>query len=210
MPKPSLAHAVRGEILSHPLSGPFWLLSFSDFLFLPCLNSGYTDEALGVLTGRRKAYGYWHTERFLTRLAHTGGADELTNALGKWTTTLWQSMQEAERLRDTTAPPGASLSATFHLLWLASRLNCWMKRLPIRKPTLHQRRCMRFVRCKREAAAREANTALRPRVMISASRAWACSSAWLGLETSPAKYCAIWRPSTMPRLAPSPWEGAMG
>ncbi len=57
---------------------------------------GYTNEALGVLTGRRKAYGYWHTERFLTRLAHAGGADELTNALGKWTATLWPSTQEQE------------------------------------------------------------------------------------------------------------------
>jgi hypothetical protein len=55
---------------------------------------GYTDQALGLLTGRRRAYGYWHTERFLTHLANTGGAEELTNALGKWTATLWQSAGE--------------------------------------------------------------------------------------------------------------------
>jgi hypothetical protein len=56
----------------------------------------YTDEALGLLTGRRRAYGYWHTERFLTHLAHARGAEELTNALGKWTATLWQSAGEHE------------------------------------------------------------------------------------------------------------------
>jgi hypothetical protein len=55
---------------------------------------GYTDEALGLLTGRRRAYSYWHTERFLTHLAHAGGAEGLTNALGKWTTTLWQEVYE--------------------------------------------------------------------------------------------------------------------
>ena len=57
---------------------------------------GYTDEALGLLTGRRRAYGYWHTERFLTHLAHAGGAEGLTNALGKWTATLWQEAREQE------------------------------------------------------------------------------------------------------------------
>src|SRR5713101_3881954 len=35
---------------------------------------GYTDEALALLTGRHRAYGYWHTERFLTHLAIRGGA----------------------------------------------------------------------------------------------------------------------------------------
>jgi hypothetical protein len=44
---------------------------------------GYTDEALGLLTGRRRAYSYWHTERFLTHLAKAGGAEGLTNARGR-------------------------------------------------------------------------------------------------------------------------------
>jgi len=55
---------------------------------------GYTDEALGVWTGRRRAYGYWHTERFLTYLANAGGAEGLTNALGKWTAALWPSEEQ--------------------------------------------------------------------------------------------------------------------
>ena len=56
----------------------------------------YTDEALGLLTGRRKAYGYWHTERFLTHLANAGGAEGLTTTLGKWTAALWQEASEQE------------------------------------------------------------------------------------------------------------------
>ncbi len=44
---------------------------------------GYTDQALGLLTGRRRAYGYWHTERFLAHLANTQGAEVLTNARGR-------------------------------------------------------------------------------------------------------------------------------
>ncbi len=57
---------------------------------------GYTDEALALLTGRHRAYGYWHTERFLTHLAIRGGAEVLTNALGKWSAALWQSGAEQE------------------------------------------------------------------------------------------------------------------
>jgi hypothetical protein len=57
---------------------------------------GYTDEALGLLTGRRRAYSYWHTERFLTHLATAGGAEALTNALGKWTAVLWQEASKQE------------------------------------------------------------------------------------------------------------------
>jgi hypothetical protein len=57
---------------------------------------GYTEQALGLLTGRRRAYGYWHTERFLTHLAKAQGAEGLTNALGEWTAGLWQETREQE------------------------------------------------------------------------------------------------------------------
>jgi hypothetical protein len=55
----------------------------------------YTGEALGLLTGRKRAYGYWHTERFLTQFTNAGGAEALTTALGKWTAQLWQSASQA-------------------------------------------------------------------------------------------------------------------
>lgn len=57
---------------------------------------GYTDEALGLLTGRRRAYNYWHTERFLSHLATAGGGG-LTNALEKWTATLWPDPRDTQR-----------------------------------------------------------------------------------------------------------------
>ncbi len=55
----------------------------------------YTGEALGLLTGRKRAYGYWHTERFLSQVANAGGAEVLTNAFGKWTAQLWHTGAEA-------------------------------------------------------------------------------------------------------------------
>jgi len=91
---------------SHPQFSPSLRTQRSLLLTLLFLNAvglrrtrdlrGYTDEALGLLTGRRRAYGYWHTERFLTHLANAGGAGGLTNALGKWTAALWQEAGEQE------------------------------------------------------------------------------------------------------------------
>jgi hypothetical protein len=49
---------------------------------------GYAGDALALLTGRRRAYGYRHTERFLAELA-AGGAERLTEALAQWTGALW-------------------------------------------------------------------------------------------------------------------------
>ena len=61
---------------SHPQLSPSSRSQRSLLLTLLFLNAvglrrtrdlrGYTDEALGLWTGRRRAYGYWHTERFLT------------------------------------------------------------------------------------------------------------------------------------------------
>jgi hypothetical protein len=50
---------------------------------------GYTAEALGLLTERKRAYGYCHTERFLSQLAQATGAEVLTDALAAWTAQLW-------------------------------------------------------------------------------------------------------------------------
>ena len=79
---------------AHPRLSPSCRSQRSLLLMLLFLNAvglrrtrdlrGYTGEALALLTGRRRAYSYWHTERFLTLLATGGGAEVLTNALGKW------------------------------------------------------------------------------------------------------------------------------
>jgi hypothetical protein len=51
---------------------------------------GYTGQALALLTGRHRAYGYRHTERFLAELASVGADAPLTEALACWTAALWQ------------------------------------------------------------------------------------------------------------------------
>ncbi len=55
-----------------------------------CDLRGYTGEALARLSGRRRAYGFWHTERFLSQVARAGGDETLTEALAGWTTRLWR------------------------------------------------------------------------------------------------------------------------
>jgi hypothetical protein len=62
---------------------------------------GYTGDALGLLTGRARAYGYFHTERFLADVARSNGAEVLTGALARWTACLWQP--EAGTASDTPA-----------------------------------------------------------------------------------------------------------
>lgn len=52
---------------------------------------GYTGDAPAVVTGRHRAYGYCHTERFLSQLAKANGSEVLTTALGSWTTHLWEA-----------------------------------------------------------------------------------------------------------------------
>jgi hypothetical protein len=51
---------------------------------------GYTADALAVVTGRHRAYGYFHTERFLSQLAKAKGSEALTTALGSWTVHVWE------------------------------------------------------------------------------------------------------------------------
>jgi hypothetical protein len=60
---------------------------------------GYAGDALALLSGRRRAYGYRHAERFLTQLAQAGGAERLTDALARWSGTLWRP-----RLRPVEEP----------------------------------------------------------------------------------------------------------
>jgi hypothetical protein len=50
----------------------------------------YTGQALALLTGRYQAYGYRHTERFLAELASVGADAPLTEALARWTASLWE------------------------------------------------------------------------------------------------------------------------
>lgn len=53
----------------------------------------YSGQALALLTGRHRAYGYRHTERFLAELASIGADVPLTEALARWTASLWEPGQ---------------------------------------------------------------------------------------------------------------------
>jgi hypothetical protein len=44
---------------------------------------------LARLSGRRRTYGFWHSERFLSQVARAGGDETLTDALAAWTARLW-------------------------------------------------------------------------------------------------------------------------
>lgn len=57
---------------------------------------GYTADMLALLSQRQRAYGYIHTERFLSLLAQANGAEPLTETLAVWTAGLWSaSAQDA-------------------------------------------------------------------------------------------------------------------
>lgn len=63
---------------------------------------GYTGDALGLLSGRKRAYGYFHTERLLSQMARANGAETLTDALATWTAQLWHPPGR-EHLSQSTA-----------------------------------------------------------------------------------------------------------
>jgi hypothetical protein len=49
----------------------------------------YTGDALALLTGRKRAYGYFHMERLLSLMAQANLAELLTDVLAAWTAQLW-------------------------------------------------------------------------------------------------------------------------
>ncbi|MDP9373200.1 MAG: hypothetical protein M3Q65_12265 [Chloroflexota bacterium] len=56
---------------------------------------GYTGDALALLTGRGRAYGYRHVERFLAAVARAGGAETLTDGVAAWAARLWSPSHRA-------------------------------------------------------------------------------------------------------------------
>ncbi len=51
----------------------------------------YSGDGLALLSGRQRAYGYVHTERFLAAVAQAGTAEPLTDKLAEWTHQLWST-----------------------------------------------------------------------------------------------------------------------
>ncbi len=54
---------------------------------------GYTGQALALLTGGHRVYGYRHVERFLAELGSIGADAPFTKALARWTASLWELEQ---------------------------------------------------------------------------------------------------------------------
>ena len=70
-------------------------------LFMPAVHvyrsydlRSYSGDALALLSERFRAFGYVHTERFLSQLAQADAAETATDALAAWTTQLWPPNQE--------------------------------------------------------------------------------------------------------------------
>ena len=53
----------------------------------------YTGTLLALVTGRGCAYSYAYVEQFLSRLAHVGADEDLTDAVAPWTWALWHAEQ---------------------------------------------------------------------------------------------------------------------
>ncbi len=66
---------------------------------------GYSGDGLGLLSGRQRAYGYVHTERFLSQLGQADGDEALTEAVAIWTHQLWGSQQESVHYVDMHRKP---------------------------------------------------------------------------------------------------------
>lgn len=56
----------------------------------------YSGDGLALVSERKRAYGYIHTERFLSQLAAAGAAERLADGLARWTSGLWKAGKQPE------------------------------------------------------------------------------------------------------------------
>jgi hypothetical protein len=81
----------------------------------------YTGPLLALVTGRGCAYSYAYVEQFLSRLAHAGADERLTDAMAQWTWTLWHDQpakpeQEQEERQAVFYVDGLSLAVSSDVL----------------------------------------------------------------------------------------------
>lgn len=58
----------------------------------------YTGQELALLTGRTRPYSYRHTERFLLHLVSLQADQALTEALARWTASVWQIEKKSQEV----------------------------------------------------------------------------------------------------------------
>jgi hypothetical protein len=63
-------------------------------VFRPYALRSYSGDGLGLLIGRERAFGYQHTERFLSQLSRASFDTALEQSLAIWTSKLWSHSAE--------------------------------------------------------------------------------------------------------------------
>ena len=106
-----LSRSVFWGPMAYAIIGGLFVATLLTLLFLPVAGLArtwdlrtYTGTMLALLTGRGCAYSYAYVEQFLSRLAHAGADESLTDAVAQWTWALWhdehiQQEQEQEEHR---------------------------------------------------------------------------------------------------------------
>ena len=61
----------------------------------PWVLRSYSGDGLALLSGRPRAYGYEHTERFLAQVAQAGGDQAWLITVAQWSQQLWAASQES-------------------------------------------------------------------------------------------------------------------
>jgi hypothetical protein len=61
---------------------------------VPMMCAATAERLARLITGRRRAYGFWWVERFLAQMASAGGANPLTDVLAEWTARVFQAFAQ--------------------------------------------------------------------------------------------------------------------
>jgi len=81
--------AESGETSRQQLLQTLLFMPVAD-VFRPYDLRRYSGDSLSLLSGRSRAFGYVHTERFLSQLARVNGNEEATRVLSAWISDLWE------------------------------------------------------------------------------------------------------------------------
>ena len=81
--------AESGDVSRQQLLQTLLFMPVAD-VFRPYELRRYTGDSLSLLSERSRSFGYVHTERFLSQLAHVDADEEATRVLSAWISELWE------------------------------------------------------------------------------------------------------------------------